>query len=195
MADDLAVIWHEAECGGYVADRLHLDVGRAAEAAAGLLAALTLLTLVAAPLAGWAADRFGRMPLMVAGALLSAAGVLLLISAASGFQILVFGSLMAIGSAAFASANWALTADLAPREEAARFFALANVGTAGGAAAAGLLGPLIDWGNRVAPGAGYTALFLVAGLACTISALALRGVAPLQSVAADDTADRVSPAL
>jgi MFS family permease len=174
----------------FVADRLRLDVGRAAGAAGELLAALTLLTLVAMPLGGWIADRFGRMPLMVAGALLSAAGVLLLIGATSRFQILIFGSLMAIGSAAFASANWALTADLAPPAEAARFFGLANIGTAGAAAAAGLFGPLVDWGNTQAPEAGYTALFLVAGLACAASALALRGVqASASTDYADDTDD------
>jgi MFS family permease len=179
----------------FVADRLHLEAGRAAEAAGGLLAALTLLTLVAAPLAGWAVDRIGRMRLMVVGALLSAAGVLLLIVAASSIQILVFGSLMAIGSAAFASANWALTADLAPQAEAARFFGLANIGTAGAAAAAGLFGPLVDWGNHVAPGGGYTALFLSAALACATSALALRGAIPRQSMAADEASNRVSPAV
>jgi hypothetical protein len=84
---------------------------------------------------------------------------------------------MALGSAAIAAANWAYNADVAPADEAARFLGLANVGTAGAAAAAGLFGPLVDWGNRMGPGAGYTALFISAGLAFIASALALRGVA------------------
>ena len=36
---------------------------------------------------------------------------------------------------------------------------------------------IVDWGNGAAPGMGYTALFVAAGLAFIASALALRGVA------------------
>ena len=158
----------------FVADRLNLNPGRAAEEAGTLLAGLALITVVAALPAGWAADRWGRMPLMVVGAVLSAAGVLLLTIAGSGGQILLFGSLMAVGSAAYGGASWALTADLAPTEEAGRFFGLANVGTAGAAAAAGLFGPLVDWGNQAAPGLGYLALFVAAALAFVASAVVLR---------------------
>ncbi|HSO28206.1 MAG TPA: MFS transporter, partial [Anaerolineales bacterium] len=111
----------------FVADRLALPADQAAETAGGLLAGLAFVTVAATPLAGWAADRWGRRPLMVVGALLSAAGVLLFIPATSAGQILVFGGLMALGSAAFTSANWAASADLAPPNEAARFMALANI--------------------------------------------------------------------
>lgn len=155
----------------FVADRLRLDASRAAEEAGGLLAGLTLVTALAAPPAGWAADRLGRRPLMVAGAALSALGVGLLPAARSPADILQFGALMAVGSAAFAGANWALTADLAPPEEAARFLGLANVGTAGAAAAAGLLGPVVDALNGASPGAGYLALFAAAAVAFGLSGL------------------------
>jgi MFS family permease len=97
-----------------------------------------------------------------------------LISARTEAQILLFGALMSVGSAAFASANWALTADLVPQAEVGRFLAIANFGTAGAAAAAGLLGPLIDWANTNAVGAGYTVLLVAAAL--TFVASALRGV-------------------
>jgi MFS family permease len=149
----------------YIADRLGLDPSRAAAEAGLLLAVLTLVTALAAPLGGWAADRLGRTPLMVTGSLLSAAGVLGLIAADSQPLILLGGIFMAFGSAAFGAANWALTTDLAPPDEAARFMAFANFGTAGGAAAAGLLGPLVDWGNQQADGQGYTLLFVAAALA------------------------------
>ncbi len=158
----------------FVADRLGLDPGRAAEEAGLLLASLTLVTAVSAPLGGWAADRWGRLPLMAAGALLSTAGVLGLITADSSQLILFYGGIMAVGSAAFASANWALTTELTPPNEAARFMGLANFGTAGGAAAAGLLGPLVDWGNTLAAGRGYTFLFLAAAAAFLASLLVLR---------------------
>jgi MFS family permease len=179
----------------FVADRLGLGAGSAAEATGGLLAGLALLTALGAPLAGWASDRFGRMPLMLLGALLSTAGILSLTVASSAMLIFLFGSLMALGSAAFASANWAFTADVTPPDEGARFFGLANIGTAGAAAAAGLLGPLVDWGNARAPGAGYTALFVVAGLACAASALALRGISAPRPLPPAGSRGRVPPAL
>lgn len=160
----------------FVAERLRLDPASAAQQAAGLLAALSLVVVLFAVPAGWAADRFGRLPVMVFGALANAAGILLLIGAYSSGAILVAGGLMSLGSAAFSSANWALTADLAPPAEAGRFLALANIGTAGAAAAAGLFGPLVDAANRVSAGAGFPLLFVLAALASLASLLALRGM-------------------
>jgi MFS family permease len=122
---------------------------------------------------------------MVAGTMLSALGTLLLIVASTSVQILLFGSLMSLGSAAFASANWAMTADLSPSSESARFFGLANFGTAGAAATGGLFGILIDGANRVAPGAGYPALFLAATLASLSSALVLLAVKRSQAASRD----------
>ena len=171
----------------FVADRLGTDRDEAAAEAGLLLAGLTLVTVLAAVPAGWAADRLGRLPLMLAGSVLSGAGVLLLALAGSQWQMFLFGSLMAVGSAAFTGANWAMTADLTPPEEAGRFFGLANIGTAGAAAAAGLLGPLVDWGNRTDADAGYTALFSAAALAFAGSAVVLRKVtapAPRSTVTA-----------
>lgn len=165
----------------FVADRLALNPGQAAEQAGALLAGLTLISVLAAPPAGWLADRVGRLPLMVVGAAFSALGVLFLLVADSSWQILAAGALMSLGTAAFASANWAHTADVVPPEQAARFFGLANLGTAGAAAAAGLFGPLVDWANFTAPGVGYSALFALAALAFVASAVALRGIrAPAQ---------------
>jgi MFS family permease len=156
----------------FVADRFNLDAAQAAKQTGGLLAALTLITALAAPVSGWAADRLGRMPLLLLGAGLSAAGTLLLVFANSVAAILLFGGLMALGSAAFSSANWALSADLAPPAEAARFMGLANFGTAGAVAAVGLFGPLVDGLNRATPGTGYSALFVTAAVLAALSGLA-----------------------
>jgi MFS family permease len=154
----------------FVADRLGLSPDAAAESAGGLLAVLALVTAVTAPLAGRLADRFGRTPVMVAGTLLNALGTGLLALAASSLSILLFGGLMSLGSAAFAAANWAQTADIVPPEEAARFFGLANIGAAAAAAAAGLFGLLVD-------SAGFSALFVTAALASLLAAVVL--LAPL----------------
>lgn len=160
----------------FVTDRLDLDPDHAAQEAGALLGGIALLTALSAVPAGWAADRLGRMPVMVAGALLSAVAVLLLIPAKSAPAILLAGGLMAVGSAGFAAANWACTADLVPAQEAARFMGIANVGTGGAAAAAGLFGPLMDLAEAARTGAGYPLLFVASSLAFTASAIALRGV-------------------
>jgi MFS family permease len=160
----------------FVAERLGLNAADAASQAGGLLAGLSLVTVIFALPAGWAADRFGRVPLMALGAVVSAAGILLLIGANSTAAILVGGGLMALGSAAFSSANWALAVDLAPPDQAARFLGFANFGTAGAAAAAGLFGPVMDLSNRLWSGSGYSALFVLAALATLTSLLALRGL-------------------
>jgi MFS family permease len=158
----------------FVADRLGLSEEQAAQQAGTLLAGLALITILASPLAGWLADRIGRVPLMIAGAIFSAASALMLVWADSTTQILLFGGLMSLGSAAFAGGSWALLADLVPRNQSARFFGLANFSTAGAAAAAGLFGPVIDGVERISPGRGFSVLFILASIAFLMSALPLR---------------------
>jgi len=149
----------------FVANRLGLSETAAAEQAGTLLAALALITILASPLTGWLADRLGRVPLMIGGAILSGLSALLLIWATTANQILLFGGLMSLGSAAFSGGSWALLADLVPQKESARLFGLANFSTAGSAAAAGLFGPVIDGMERISAGLGFSTLFFVAGLA------------------------------
>jgi MFS family permease len=160
----------------FVASRLGLSPEDASQAAGNLLAGLALVTVISAPLGGWAADRVGRKPLMLFGALISAVGAFGYTFAGSLGQIFAFGCLLSLGTGAFASANWAMTADVVPKAEAARYFGIANFGTAGSAAAAGLFGLLVDAVNRSAPGSGYSALFIAAALAFVISAISLRGL-------------------
>lgn len=158
----------------FVADRLGLSETQAAEQAGMLLAGLALITILASPFTGWVADRVGRRPLIITGALLSAISALMLVWANSASQILLFGGLMSLGSAAFAGGSWALLADLVPREQSARFFGLANFSTAGAAAAAGLFGPVIDWAERISPGTGFSVLFILASVAFLSSILPLK---------------------
>lgn len=158
----------------FVAHRLGLPEAQAAKQAGDLLAALAFITILVSPLAGWFADRIGRVPLMISGAIFSGISALLLTWARSANQILIFGGLMSLGSAAFAGGSWALLADLVPPKESARFFGLANFSTAGAAAAAGLFGPLIDEGEHISPGLGFSLLFVLAALAFLASLLPLK---------------------
>ncbi len=53
------------------------------------------------------------------------------------------------------STNWALATDLVAKGEEARYLGLANMATAGGAALARLIGPVIDFFNTQSAGLGY----------------------------------------
>jgi MFS family permease len=160
----------------FVAERLGLSEDQAAEQAGNLLAGLALISVLASPLTGWLADRIGRVPLMITGAICSAVSALLLVRAGSASQILLFGGLMSLGSSAFAGGSWALLADIVPRQQSARFFGLANFSTAGAAAAAGLFGPVIDRGEQSSPGMGFSLLFILASIAFLTSAFPLNGL-------------------
>ena len=170
----------------FVADRLGLTEAQAAEQAGNLLAGLAFITIVASPLTGWLTDRIGRIPLMLSGAVLSTLSALMLVWASSASQILLFGGLMSLGSAAFASGSWALMADLVPGDEPARFFGLANFSTAGAAAAAGLFGPVIDAVERIFPGMGFSVLFILASIAFLTSALPLKQVGSMKEEKHED---------
>ena len=145
----------------FAAERLGLGADAAAEQAGTALALLALVTVLASLPSGWLADRLGRRPLMLAGGLLAAAGMAFLPASTSIEAILAFGGLMALGSAAFGSASWAMLADLTATRDSGRLLGLAHLGTAGAAAAAGAFGILID-------AAGYGVAFGLAA-ACSLA--------------------------
>ena len=157
----------------FIAERFELGADAAGGEAGTALALLALVTVAASVPAGWLSDRIGRRPLMVAGGVIGAAGIGLLAVASSLEAVLAFGALMAVGTAAFGSASWAMLADVTDSAQTGRLMGLANLGTAGAAAMAGAFGILIDAG-------GFGPAFVVAA-ACTLAggslALSLGGSA------------------
>jgi MFS family permease len=149
----------------YIHDRLH--VANPAGLTSMLLTIFTLESALVALSGGALSDRMGRLPLLWVAAGLSVLGALLLIPATGVALILIGGSVMSIGSGLFASANWALTADLTPTGAGGRFFGLLALATGGAAALAGLFGPLVDLPT------GYNPLFVVAALTFAGSAVVL----------------------
>lgn len=95
--------------------------------------------------------------------------------------MLVFGGLMSIGSAAFVTANWAMTTDVVPAARAGRLLGLANVGTAGAAAVAGLFGPVADVARAAFPGSGYASVFIGAVVPIALSIIVARPLSRLES--------------
>lgn len=145
----------------------------------GDLLATIVLTLIAfSILAGYLCDRFGRRPMHVAAAALTAVGSLLMLGAHTPAAVLAFGSVIGAGIGVFITANWALANDLAPEGEAGKFLGLTNLATAGAGALSRLTGPGLDWLNAFRPGQhlGYTALFVGAAVVALVSLAALRRV-------------------
>jgi MFS family permease len=146
-----------------VAERLGIEVARAADETGGLLALFTLTTAVGALALGPLTDRYGRPRMMAGGAVVAAIGVLGFLPAAGLPGVLLAGVLMSLGTAAFSAGNWAAITDIVPATDSGRLMGLANIGTGGAAACAGLAGPLID-------AAGFEPAILFAAVA-TIAAL------------------------
>ncbi len=143
-----------------------------------LLATIVLSLIAFSILAGYLCDRFGRRPMHVAAAALTAVGSLLMLAAHTPAAVLAFGSIIGAGIGVFITANWALANDLAPEGEAGKFLGLTNLATAGAGALSRLTGPGLDWLNALRPGQhlGYTALFVGAAVVALVSLAALRRV-------------------
>jgi Na+/melibiose symporter-like transporter len=163
-----------------------LRIPNAAAATGSLLAVIAMVILVVAYPAGHLSDRIGRKRMCVFSAVLGAAGSFLLLFATGRVvlsigglhftDVLVYGSIIGFSAGIYLSANWALATDLIPQKEAAGWLGISNLATAGAGVLAGLGGPLIDFFNARGPGLGYTALFLLSGVAYLLGASVLFGI-------------------
>lgn len=158
----------------YVRDTLETD--NPVRLTGDLFATIVLSLIAFSIVAGYLCDRFGRRPMHVAAAALTATGSLLMLTAHTPAAVLAFGSIIGAGIGVFHTANWALANDLAPEGEAGKFLGLTNLATAGAAAVSRLAGPGVDWLNALHPGQnlGYAALFVGAAAVALVSLIMLR---------------------
>lgn len=146
----------------FIATRLDVTVEAAAELAGGLLALLALVTAVGSIPAGLAADRARPALLMSAGAGLAMAGIAIIALGPSLAIITIGGVAMAAGTALFVTANWRVLLDVVAGPSAGRLLGIANLGTAGASAMAGLAGLAVSVADGAQPGLGYPILFGIA---------------------------------
>jgi len=138
------------------------DVPNPAEVTANLLIVIGITMLAVIYPAGHLSDRVGRKPICAFAGLLGALGILLLYLFHDSYSSVMFaGVVLGICTGVFFSTNWALATDLVVKGEEARYLGLTNLATAGGAALARLIGPMIDFFNARSPGLGYDVMLLV----------------------------------
>lgn len=111
--------------------------------------------------AGYLSDRIGRKPIILTSGLLGALGIGIIYLSQQYSTILWAAGLIGIAIGAFNSANWALATDLVEKGEEARYLGIANMATAGGAALARVIGPVIDYFNSRSANFGYDFMLLV----------------------------------
>jgi len=122
------------------------------------IVAAAAMVLTALP-AGRLSDRVGRRPIIVTSGVVGAAAIGLVFLFRQNYPlILACAGLIGISFGAFLGTDWALATDLVAGSEAARYLGLANLANAGGAAAARLIGPAIDFFNARGAGLGYSVM-------------------------------------
>ncbi|WP_400998501.1 MFS transporter [Agromyces sp. GXQ0307] len=135
------------------------------EAAAGIaFGAFAVSALVLRPIAGRLADRFGRRPLLVGGALLLATTFALTAVADSLVVVIGLRLLAGVAEAAFFVASFAALADIAPPERMGEALSYNSLGLYLGLA----LGPPI--GEVVFDAGGYTAVWVGAAVMAAVAA-------------------------
>ncbi len=135
------------------------------ETPAGSTAEFTIFAVVGMLIvvwpAGYLSDRIGRRPIILASGLLGALGIGIIYLSQQYSTVLWAAGLIGIAIGAFNSSNWALATDLVEKGGEARYLAIANMATAGGAALARVIGPAIDYFNGKGENLGYDFMLLM----------------------------------
>lgn len=180
-----------------------IRLGSAQTATSIMLAVLIFCGLLVTYPAVRLSDRIGRRKILVAAGVSGAVGALLLFTASSLTQVVLYAIFVALCFGAFVSVDWAFMADLAPKHRAGKFLGFSNLATAGAQAAApAFLAPVVDLVNRqtgsngVLGTGGYRVLFIASALFFVLGALALARVRMRRPPDhEDDVSMRMAPAL
>lgn len=146
-----------------------------------------IISIVIASAGGLAAgildDYISTKRLLIATAVLSSMSLLGIAFSPTLLILAIPSFVLAFSAGAFQALNWGVIANSLSDDEAARYFGLANIATAGAGAMTGIFGPLVDLADRFVPGATYQILFSIGALVTASCLLVLRkgeAVPPVQ---------------
>ncbi|NLV74669.1 MAG: MFS transporter [Chloroflexi bacterium] len=152
----------------YFRDVLHLT--SATMLVSRVMTIIGAIVLVIAFPSGLLSERIGRRTPSIVACALASLGILVMLFVRSHLGVYIAGGLVGVGMGIFMTVNWAWATSLVPINEAGKYLGLSNLATAGSGVVARLLGPAVDFGNRLIPSAGYIAMILLAAVA-TLMAL------------------------
>ncbi len=135
--------------------------------------------------AGFLDDYFSTPRLLAGTAILSSLALLGIAFSPTLYILAIPAFILAFMAGAFQALNWGVIANALPDDEAARYFGLANIATAGAGAMTGVFGPLVDIADRFVPGATYQILFTICALVTASCLLVLRKAPPAADVAGE----------
>jgi MFS family permease len=163
----------------YLADSHGMTQEQAGGAFLQMLAAATVVSLIAIVPASRLSDRIGRKPVIYGCTALGAAGVGIIAAAPDVLVATVGAAMFGASQGTFLSVDWALMTDIIPRASSGRYMGLSNVVTASSTTiAVAIGGPVIDIVNRSAGVGAGPRWELVLGIGYfVLGALALRPVA------------------
>jgi len=141
--------------------RDYVKVANPVDLAAQLVATVAISLLITVYPLGRLSDRIGRKPVILVSGLGATLAVGLMFFASSPSYMLFSAALLGLFLGGFMSSNWALATDLVPPGEEARYLGLTNLATAGAGALARLIGPAIDFFNRLQAELGYQVMLAV----------------------------------
>lgn len=148
-----------------------------------------ILTLLAALPAGRLSDRFGRRQVIWAASALCAVAMVGVTFAPSPAFAIAAWVPFGIGIGTFLSADWALMADVIPKDATGRYMGILNAGTAiAGPVFIAIGGPIMDLvGAAAGVDVGPRAAMATAGVFVALSGLALTRVDPRRREAGEAT--------
>jgi MFS family permease len=163
----------------YLADAHGLTEEQTGGAFLQMLAATTLLAIIAIVPASRLSDRIGRKPVIYGCTALGMLGLAIIASAPSIIVATVGAALFGASQGAFLAVDWALMTDIIPKAASGRYMGISNVVTASSTTiAVAIGGPAIDIINRsVGIGAGPRLEIVFGIVYFALGALALRPVA------------------
>jgi MFS family permease len=157
----------------FLKDSLGL-AGDTAAAVVPLAGLVVLVAVVSAVPGGRLTERWGRVRTVRAAAAIGTLGSFAFALAPSYESLFIMAIPFGAALGIFLAADWALMVDLVPQAESGRYLGLSNTVTAGAALlAVAIGGPIADLVNQWSFGAGYRAIFALAGIEFLIGVVTL----------------------